>query len=62
MQTFMITNIVPYTGTLKIVKTKHKTRPMIDCWAPPVLPTIETTPVQPIMMTWQPVMLQVVRK
>ncbi len=62
MQTVMITNIVPYTGTLKTVKNKHKSRPMIDCWAPPVLPTIETTPVQPIMMTWQPIMLQVVRK
>ena len=30
----MISILSTYTGTLRTVKNKHKSRPIIDCWQP----------------------------
>ena len=47
--------ITPYIGTLKIVKTQHKSRPLIECWQAPELPIIVAEPgIQVIMETTKP--------
>ena len=50
----MIT-IVPYIGTPRIVKNKHKSRPLIECWQAPELKTIVAEPAcEPIIQTIKP--------